>query len=127
MSETTLTLRALRGATTVPANTPAAIGEAVRELMETLVSRNGLGGEQVLTAIFSVTADLDALFPASVARQLPGWDEVALLDCQQMAVVGDLPRCIRVKVQAWLPQSQELCHTYLREAQRLRPDRSSHN
>lgn len=127
MSEPTLALRALRGATTVQANTPAAITGAVRELMETLVSRNGLGGEQVLTAIFSVTADLDALFPASVARQLPGWEAVALLDCQQMAVVGDLPRCIRVKVQAWLPQSQELCHPYLREAQRLRPDRSSHN
>ncbi|MEN9879242.1 MAG: Chorismate mutase [Cyanobacteriota bacterium] len=127
MSEPTLALRALRGATTVQANTPAAITGAVRELMETLVSRNGLGGGQVLTAIFSVTADLDALFPASVARQLPGWEAVALLDCQQMAVVGDLPRCIRVLLQAWLPQSQELCHTYLREAQRLRPDRSGHN
>jgi chorismate mutase len=127
MTEPTLALRALRGATTVAANTPAAIAEAVRELMETLVNRNRLGGEQVLTAIFSVTADLDALFPASVARQLPGWGAVALLDCQQMAVVGDLPRCIRVLVQAWLPRPQELCHTYLREAQRLRPDRSSHN
>jgi chorismate mutase len=74
-----------------------------------------------------VTADLDAMFPASLARRRPGWDGVALLDCQQMRVQGDLPRCIRVLVQAQMPAEQTLQHPYLRETQRLRPDRSSHN
>jgi chorismate mutase len=47
---------------------------------------------------------------------------VALLDCQQMAVQGDLPRCIRLLAHAWLAPGQAVCHAYLREAARLRPD-----
>ena len=124
MKDPAVSLRALRGATTAAANNAVAMEEAVAELLDELMQRNGLGGAEVLSAIFSVTKDLDALFPASVARRRQGWDGVALLDCQQMAVAGDLPRCIRVLVQAWLPQGQEAQHAYLRESQRLRPDRS---
>ncbi len=53
-----------------------------------------------------------------------GWDQVALLDCQQMAVAGDLPRCIRLLAHAWLRPEQEPVHPYLRDAARLRPDRA---
>ena len=127
MSSNELRLRALRGATTASANTAAAMAEAVDELLDALISSNQLEGEQVLSATFSVTADLDAIFPASLARRRPGWDGVALLDCQQMRVQGDLPRCIRVLVQAQMPAQQTLHHPYLRETQTLRPDRSSHN
>ena len=69
-----LKLRALRGATTASANTAAAMTEAVNELLDALISSNGLQGDQVLSATFSVTADLDAMFPASLARRRPGWD-----------------------------------------------------
>lgn len=117
-----LQLRALRGATTVSANSCEAIAEAVAELLDALVQRNGLEGEQVLSVTFSVTSDLDACFPAAIARRRPGWDAVALLDCQQMAVQGDLPRCIRLLAHAWLAPGQAVCHAYLREAARLRPD-----
>jgi chorismate mutase len=127
MNNNDLKMRALRGATTASANTAAAMAEAVEELLDALISSNELSGDQVLSATFSVTADLDAIFPASLARRRDGWDGVALLDCQQMRVQGDLPRCIRVLVQAQMPTTQALHHPYLREAQRLRPDRSSHN
>ena len=127
MNTNDLKMRALRGATTASANTAAAMAEAVEELLDALISSNELSGDQVLSATFSVTADLDAIFPASLARRRDGWDGVALLDCQQMRVQGDLPRCIRVLVQAQMPTTQALHHPYLREAQRLRPDRSSHN
>ena len=120
-----LQLRALRGATTATANSAEAIAEAVQELVEALVSRNGLAGERVLSVTFSVTADLDACFPAAIARRSPGWDQVALLDCQQMAVAGDLPRCIRLLAHAWMEAHQPAHHPYLREAARLRPDRVS--
>ena len=113
-------LRALRGATTASANTSEAIAEAVAELLDALVQRNSLEGPQLLSVTFSVTADLDACFPAAIARRRPGWDAVALLDCQQMAVAGDLPRCIRLLAHAWLEQPPR--HAYLREATRLRPD-----
>lgn len=119
-----LELRALRGATTAAANTPEAIAEAVVELVDALMQRNGLEGARLLSVTFSVTADLDACFPAAIARRRQGWDGVALLDCQQMAVVGDLPRCIRLLAHAWLEADRTPDHPYLREASRLRPDRA---
>ena len=118
-----LELRALRGATTASANTCQAIGEAVGELIEALMEHNALEGSRVLSVTFSVTADLDACFPAAVARRRADWSEVALLDCQQMAVAGDLHRCIRLLAHAWLEPGREVVHPYLREASRLRPDR----
>ncbi len=120
-------LRALRGATTASANTATAIAEAVTELLEALIERNDLVGHRVLSVTFSVTADLDACFPAAIARRHTGWDAVALLDCQQMAVAGDLPRCIRLLAHAWMDPYRDPVHPYLREAARLRPDRSGHN
>ena len=122
MNDTAWTLRALRGATTATANTSEAIGEAVAELIEELVRRNGLEGERLLSVTFSVTTDLDACFPAAIARRRADWGAVALLDCQQMAVAGDLQRCIRLLAHAWLPAGQEVAHIYLRDATRLRPD-----
>ena len=115
-------LRALRGATTASANTNEAISEAVAELLDALVERNELDGSQLLSVTFSVTADLDAVFPAAIARRRQGWDAGALLDCQQMAVAGDLPRCIRLLAHAWLESERPVRHAYLREAARLRPD-----
>jgi len=120
-----LSLRALRGATTATANTAEAIHEAVVELVDALMERNALAGERLLSVTFSVTADLDACFPAAAARRRPGWEQVALLDCQQMAVDGDLPRCIRLLAHAWLEDSRLPVHPYLRDAARLRPDRAS--
>ena len=122
-----LRLVGIRGATTCSANTCEAIRSSVRELMDALVTGNELEHERIISVTFSVTADLDACFPAAEARQRNGWDGIALLDCQQMAVQGDLPRCIRVLAHAWLPEGSTPNHPYLGEASRLRPDRSGHN
>jgi len=119
-----LELRALRGATTASANTCEAITDAVAELIGELLERNGLQEGRVLSVIFSVTADLDACFPAAIARRRADWRDVALLDCQQMAVAGDLPHCIRLLAHVWMEASREVVHPYLREAARLRPDRA---
>ncbi len=119
------TLWGLRGATTSKANTSYEITEAVSELVKELIQRNSLEPNQIISIIFSVTSDLDACFPASIARQQTGLENVALLDCQQMAVRGDLKRCIRILAYAWLPNPQTPHHPYLREAIVLRPDRAS--
>jgi chorismate mutase len=119
-----LVLRALRGATTADANSAEAIETAVAELVGALVARNGLEGDRLVSVTFSVTGDLDACFPAAIARRQAGWEQVALLDCQQMAVAGDLPRCIRLLAHAWLQPERTPVHPYLREAARLRPDRA---
>tara|TARA_B100001059_G_scaffold8564_1_gene7070 strand:+ start:956 stop:1231 length:276 start_codon:yes stop_codon:yes gene_type:complete len=91
------------------------------------MDQNALNPDQLVSVTFSVTADLDASFPAATARHRSGWEGVALLDVQQMAVQGDLARCIRLLAHAWIPSDQPLQHPYLRGASRLRPDRSGHN
>ena len=122
-----MALRGLRGATTCSANTVVEIEQAVSELMDALVEHNGLEPESIVSITFSVTTDLNACFPAAIARRRQGWDGVALIDCQQMAVEGDLERCIRILAHTWMPEERELRHAYLGKASRLRPDRSGHN
>ena len=119
-----MNIHAIRGATTSSENTSAAIEEAVEELILELVSRNKLQPSQIISVIFSVTKDLDACFPAAIARKQAGWENVALIDCQQMFVKGDLQSCIRILTHVQLSDGQTPKHTYLRKASMLRPDRS---
>ncbi|MEL7316730.1 MAG: chorismate mutase [Cyanobacteria bacterium J06559_3] len=119
-------IQAIRGATTVPDNVADEIAAAVHELLDDLETRNQLSPEHLISVTFSVTRDLDALFPAAAARQRSGWDTVPLLDVQQMHVEGSLQRCIRVLIHAQLPVLHpDICHAYLREAEKLRPDLSA--
>lgn len=116
---------AIRGAVTVPENTEVAMGEAVMELLDALEMRNHLDPTCIISATFSVTRDLDAIFPAAIARQRPHWDGVPLFDVQHMHVEGSLPRCIRLLVHVQRPISQgPVYHVYLRGAKDLRPDLS---
>ncbi|MBH8561560.1 chorismate mutase [Nostoc sp. CENA67] len=115
-------VRGLRGATTSQ-NSVAAITAAVDELLDALEANNSLDPSEIVSVTFSVTSDLDAIFPAAVARRRPGWDEVPLLDVQQMQVVGSLQFCIRVLIHLNTPLPQNaLHHVYLRHAAKLRPD-----
>ncbi|HEY8486781.1 MAG TPA: chorismate mutase [Limnochordales bacterium] len=116
-----LRLRGIRGAVCVGENTPRAIEQAARRLVEAIAQANDLAPHQVVSAIFTVTADLDAQFPAVGARQA-GWQEVPLLCAQEVPVPGSLPRCIRVLVHAYLPEGQGVRHVYLDGAEVLRPD-----
>jgi len=114
---------ALRGATTSEHNSIDSITSAVDELLVELVSRNNLIPDQIISVTFSVTRDLDACFPASIARKKLGWAKVALLDCQQMYVKDDLKKCIRLLAYVSLPKKQILINPYLGKAKNLRPDR----
>jgi len=116
------TVRAIRGATTASENSPEAIREAVWELLDELERYNAFDPKQIISATFSVTRDLDALFPASVARKRPRWENVPLLDVQHMHVENDLERCIRFLIHVHLSASARVYHPYLRHAQSLRPD-----
>ena len=116
-------VRAIRGATTVEANTVEAIRAAVTELLDELETKNQLDLNEIISVTFSVTRDLDAIFPAAIARQRPDWDMVPLLDVQQMDVAGSLPRCIRLLIHFNTPDPNVVIHhPYLRGARMLRPD-----
>jgi len=116
-------IRGIRGATTVKADEPDLILQATRELLEEILAENeGMRPEDVASAIFTVTDDLAATFPAQGARQM-GWGLVPMLCAREIPVPNSLPRVIRVLVH-WnteLPQD-EITHVYLRDAVKLRPD-----
>ena len=113
----------IRGATTASGNTVKEIEDAVVELINELISRNNLIKKNLLSITFTATKDLDACFPASVARKFNGLDSVAFLDCQQMHVSNDISHCIRIMAQVLLPTNNTAKHPYLRGASKLRTDR----
>jgi chorismate mutase len=112
-------LRALRGAITVDDNESEAILGATEELVHEVLERNGLRHEDVVSCIFTCTADLDAAFPAEAARGL-GLSAVPLLCAREIDVPGALPRVIRLMVHCYM--EGEAQHVYLREAEALRRD-----
>ena len=116
--------RGVRGATTSEDNSRDAILQATLELLALMIRQNGIDPEDVASAIFTTTTDLDAEFPALAARQL-GWLDVPLLCCTEINVPGSLPRCIRILVHWNTPTPQpDVVHVYLRDAVKLRPDLS---
>ena len=113
----------IRGATTATGNTVVEIEDAVVELIDELISRNNLTKTNLLSITFTATRDLDACFPASIARKCNGLDTVSFLDCQQMHVQNDVAFCIRIMAQVLLPLNNPIKHPYLRGAAKLRADR----
>jgi chorismate mutase len=112
-------MRGIRGATQAAANTRQAIEEAVVELCQELTARNRLGADEITWAIFTVTHDLDADFPARAAR-LQGWHQVPMICSQEIPVPGSMRRVIRVLLHVETRGTPH--HVYLRGAQALRPD-----
>ncbi len=114
--------RGVRGATTVKANTREVILEATAELLQAMAEANGLDSEDVASAFFTSSPDLNAEFPALAARQM-GWTDVALLCGHEMQVPGSLPMCLRILLHVNTEKkASEIVHVYLHGARVLRPD-----
>lgn len=119
-------IRGVRGATTSDGNTEEQVLACTRELLDRIVRLNGIEPEDIASAIFTVTPDLTAVFPAKAARDL-GWVHVPLMCAQEIAVPGSLPQCVRVML-LWNTEKaqREVAHVYLRGAVSLRPDLVGH-
>lgn len=123
-----MTVRGIRGAITVESNTEKEILAATQELLVAICAQNpSLQAEDLVSAWFTCTSDLDAVYPARAAREL-GWQNLAMLCAQEMFVEGSISKCIRVLLH-WNTQlpMDEIQHVYLRRATRLRPDWVSKN
>ena len=118
----TILCRGVRGATTADSNTREAVLHATRQLLALMIRQNAIEPDQVASAIFTTTTDLNAEFPALAARQL-GWFDVPLLCTNEIDVPGGLPMCVRILIN-WNTQlsQKEIRHVYLKGATRLRPD-----
>lgn len=116
--------RGVRGATTADTNSSDDILKATRQLLALIVRQNGIRAEDVASAIFTTTPDLDAEFPALAARQL-GWFDVALMCLHELDVPGSLRYCIRILLH-WNTEkpADEVVHVYIKGASHLRPDRT---
>jgi chorismate mutase len=115
-------IRGVRGATTVAANEAGQIVARTEELLARLVAENGIRPEDVASAVFTVTDDLDAEFPAVAVRALEGWADVPLLCASEIPVPGSLGRCVRVLLHWNTDRSQaDVRHVFLRGARELRP------
>lgn len=124
MSSPAPRLQGIRGATTVERNDAAEILEATDELLRTMIEANDLAPDDIVSGLFTVTRDLDAVFPARASEEY-GWNIVALLHATEIPVPGSLPRCIRLLVHAYTTRTRaEIKHCYLRRATVLRPDRA---
>ncbi|HQX62021.1 MAG TPA: chorismate mutase [Thermomicrobiales bacterium] len=122
IERTHMACRAIRGATTVESNTAEDILEATDELLRTIVGLNELTSDDVVSIIFTTTADLNATFPAVAARAM-GLDLVPLMCSHEMAVPGALDMVVRVMmhINTEKPAAQ-INHAYLRRARELRPE-----
>jgi chorismate mutase len=115
-------LRALRGATTVPADDPAAIVAATAELLTAMLERNAVAHDDLVSLVFTTTPDLTAEFPAAAARQI-GIADIPLLCSQEIDVPGAVPMCIRVLIHLYTTRDYaSLRHVYLGGARQLRTD-----
>ena len=118
-----MSTRGVRGATIAAANEAEAILAATRELLLAIRNANpSMRTEEMASILFTVSDELDAVFPAQAAHQIE-WSGVPLICAREIPVPGGLPNCIRVLIH-WntnLPQG-EIRHIYLKDAARLRPD-----
>ena len=122
-----MAVRGIRGATSVAADVKSEVLDATRELLVELLNANDLAGcfDEIVSAIFTTTCDLNSAFPAEAARGL-GMSSVPLLCASEIPVPESLPRCIRVLLHVNTTKTQaQMLHVYLREARQLRPDVTS--
>lgn len=114
-------VRAVRGAITLSADTSEDIREGTIELLQTILERNDLERDDLVSIIFTVTHDLVSDFPAVAAREI-GLANVPLLCSQEIPVTGSMPRCVRVMIHCYALPDRQIRHVYLRDARQLRLD-----
>jgi chorismate mutase len=115
-------VRGLRGATTVDADTVAQVTERSQELMREIMTRNELVEDDIVSALFTTTADVTSIFPATAIREI-GFGAVPLLCASEIPVADSMPRCIRVLLHVYTEKPKDqIHHVYLHGAQGLRDD-----
>lgn len=118
-----MTVRGLRGATTVQQDEAEQVLEATATLVQEMIKENDVPVEHIISVLISTTPDIQSTFPAKAVRTIDGWKYVPVMCTHEMDVPGAMPLCIRVlmQVNSSLTQ-QEVVHIYQNEAIKLRPD-----
>ena len=112
--------KGIRGAITVDKNTEESIKEATLELLGEMVEKNNIDKSKISHAIFTLTDDLNAVFPAKFARLDLGWDKVAMMCYHELDVPDSLKMCLRVLIVLNCDDDFEPQFVYLKGAANLR-------
>lgn len=123
MSERLKESRGVRGAITLESNTVDEIKKATVELLTQMIEKNNIDKKDISSAIFTLTKDINAIYPAKIAREELNFDSVPMMCFNELEIEGSLKMCLRVllSINTNLKQS-EINHVYLKGAQVLRKD-----
>jgi chorismate mutase len=117
-----MSIRAIRGAIQVPANTASDIASGVQELISEILRANSLTPVDVVSVFFTSTVDLNAAFPAAACREM-GFANVPLIGSVEVDVPGALDRIIRAMLHVETTATpDQITHVYLHGAAALRRD-----
>ena len=115
-------VRALRGATTFDVDEVDHVTERTNELLASMLERNDVGHDDLISILFTATDDLHSVFPATAART-QGLGDVPLMCARELAITGAMPQCIRIMAHLTTTRTRaELHHVYLHGAKALRDD-----
>jgi chorismate mutase len=115
-------VRAARGAIVVAEDTRLSILDATERLLSTVLSRNEITNDDLISILFTATEDLAAAFPAEAARAI-GLAQVPLLCAREIPVRGSMASVVRLLVHFHSERElDQVSHVYLDGAESLRDD-----
>ena len=118
---------AIRGATTVNSNSKEEILKETSILIETIILKNELknelNNEDIISMCFTMTKDLDAVYPAVAVREILDIHDIPMLNYEEKHIQGSLSKCIRVMMYINTEKTKaDIKHIYLNNAKNLRKD-----
>lgn len=115
-------VRAIRGATTLDADTPEQVRERVLALVTEVFERNRLAVDDVISMVVTATDDIRSAHPATAARAW-GLADVPILGARELDIIGGLGHCVRLLLHVELDRPRaDVQHVFLEGAVVLRPD-----
>ena len=118
-----MSILAIRGATTVESNTKEEILKETSNLMKTIIKENNLDTDDMISMCFTMTNDLDAVYPAVAVRDILNITDVPMLNYEEKYIQGSLRKCIRVMIYIESNKTKkDVKHIYLNKAKELRKD-----
>ena len=118
-----MSILAIRGATTVESNTKEEILKETSNLMKTIIKENNLDTDDMISMCFTMTNDLDAVYPAVAVRDILNITDVPMLNYEEKYIQGSLRKCIRVMIYINSTKTKkDVKHIYLNKAKELRKD-----
>lgn len=116
--------RGIRGAITVDDNSYDCLRAAVVELIAEIERKNEFSAQDISHVIFTLTKDINCVYPAKIAREeFADWKFVPMMCVQEMEIEQSLTMCLRVLIVINTELKQEeIVPVYLKGAKILRKD-----